>query len=487
MKRIILALAILVGGLGAASAAPICGSVPYTFINGTIADATQVNANFVGLLGCINSGAANSGVNTNITQLTGLSTPLSTAQGGTGSTNGNVPFTPPGALASGTTVQAREAAQRLNLVSDYGAKCDSSTDNSTALQNFFTDVAKGRGGYIPGCAAAVAGPPVVPYKYYYGTTIVIPSGNVDVIGDGDWNSVLQYTGISNGMNFLSVATGNLTLRFRGFGLYGTMNSGTSGMNITDVPQAIFDDVGFFNWYYCLNFSSGDFAVEVYRPHMIGCGTGGNGFGIVYGNDFSANRAIIQGGTFLGGGGYQIDIPNGEGIKLDAVDIEGSYGGIELGGGGGGGVYSVDISGYIETSGAGGNIFFLGTPGASTNVHAAVLHNLWLGTSPATNWANVQGLTLKDVTIYNYSPVALSTTSGSIENIWPLGTGSFAEAAATMTRIFPPGPLASFGVATAWPGATIFVTDATVCTTGSTITGGGTSYCTGYSNGVNWTH
>ncbi len=62
----------------------IIGSLPYTFQNGTTADATQVNANFDLVVSDVNANAAASGVNNDITQLTGLTTALSVAQGGTG-------------------------------------------------------------------------------------------------------------------------------------------------------------------------------------------------------------------------------------------------------------------------------------------------------------------------------------------------------------------------------------------------------------------
>lgn len=54
---------------------------PYTLTNGTTADANQVMANFNYVLSVANA-AANAPVNTNITQLAGLTTPLTSAQGG---------------------------------------------------------------------------------------------------------------------------------------------------------------------------------------------------------------------------------------------------------------------------------------------------------------------------------------------------------------------------------------------------------------------
>ena len=56
--------------------------VPNNFINGTIADATLVDANFAAIVAGVNANAAENGVNASITQLVGLTTPISPAQGG---------------------------------------------------------------------------------------------------------------------------------------------------------------------------------------------------------------------------------------------------------------------------------------------------------------------------------------------------------------------------------------------------------------------
>lgn len=64
----------IVGLLVASSAqAQICStSLPYTFVNGTVADGTQVNANFQAIIACVNANAAKSGVNSDITALNAL-------------------------------------------------------------------------------------------------------------------------------------------------------------------------------------------------------------------------------------------------------------------------------------------------------------------------------------------------------------------------------------------------------------------------------
>src|SRR5882724_3289621 len=76
-----------------------CPANPYTLTNGTAADATQVMANNNNLLNCANNNLAHNGTNSDITSLTGLTTPLSTAQGGTGNTTGQPSGTAGGQLS----------------------------------------------------------------------------------------------------------------------------------------------------------------------------------------------------------------------------------------------------------------------------------------------------------------------------------------------------------------------------------------------------
>lgn len=62
-------------------------TLPNILTNGTVADATQVMANFASMISQINSNAAENGSNSSITSLNGLTTPLSIGQGGTGNTS----------------------------------------------------------------------------------------------------------------------------------------------------------------------------------------------------------------------------------------------------------------------------------------------------------------------------------------------------------------------------------------------------------------
>lgn len=60
----------------------IIGALPFLLQNGTTADATQVDADFDQIVTDVNTNAAHSGTNSDITALTGLTTPLTPLQGG---------------------------------------------------------------------------------------------------------------------------------------------------------------------------------------------------------------------------------------------------------------------------------------------------------------------------------------------------------------------------------------------------------------------
>jgi hypothetical protein len=79
MKRLLLALLFTLWSPLAHAGVPC--SVPNVFLNNTIADANQVNANFTAVLDCLLN-AALAGANSDITSLNALSTPLTPSQGG---------------------------------------------------------------------------------------------------------------------------------------------------------------------------------------------------------------------------------------------------------------------------------------------------------------------------------------------------------------------------------------------------------------------
>lgn len=65
-----------------------CPANPYNLTNGSSADASQVMGNFNNVLNCADNNLAHNGSNSDITSLNGLTTPLSTSQGGSGNTTG---------------------------------------------------------------------------------------------------------------------------------------------------------------------------------------------------------------------------------------------------------------------------------------------------------------------------------------------------------------------------------------------------------------
>ena len=75
-------LAFLMLNVHEVEAAAILSSMPFTFVNGTASDATQINANFQQIVTQVNAGAAASGSNADITALNALATPLTQTQGG---------------------------------------------------------------------------------------------------------------------------------------------------------------------------------------------------------------------------------------------------------------------------------------------------------------------------------------------------------------------------------------------------------------------
>lgn len=93
------------------------GGLPFQLQNNTTADASQVMSNFNTIVSGVNSYVAKKGINSDITQLTGLTTPISPSQGGTqtyvsavattGSANAQVvaSTTPTFTLAVGARVQ----------------------------------------------------------------------------------------------------------------------------------------------------------------------------------------------------------------------------------------------------------------------------------------------------------------------------------------------------------------------------------------------
>jgi hypothetical protein len=132
MRHWLIALALLaVPGLAGA----VCPSLPYTLTNGQTADANQVMANLNSVNTCAGA-AANSGANSNITSLSGLTTPLSIPQGGTGSTTGAGAISALGGLLAANNLT--DVANELTALSNLGgtAKVNNGSDFSNLTTTF---------------------------------------------------------------------------------------------------------------------------------------------------------------------------------------------------------------------------------------------------------------------------------------------------------------------------------------------------------------
>jgi hypothetical protein len=380
-------------------------------------------------------------------------------------------------LGTDGTNAAWQLRDPINVQVDYGAKCDNSTDNSTALQNAVNaSASSGRALYIPSCSST----------YNYSTTLTITTPSV-VFGDGPQASRLKYTGTSDATSI----SGTVQPVWSSFGIQAAspQTTGTSLVNSTIGGQ--FDHMYFFNGYNCLSFTSSGWSSHVTFSEFNTCGnsTAAGGVAILYGSDKSANNAVIL-GNHIHDGWWGISAPNGFATAINYNDIEGEHQGLHLGGGTEG-LVSVDLDdNYIEGSGTAGNIFFSGTPsydsGTNTGVVGVSMENDFLGASTANNWV-VKGLVIKNLSTYNYAPFIDPTSSATVENVFSSGTGSLGWAAGSTTVILPQSTVANLPSASTYKGSSAVVTDATACTSGAAPTGGGSTICPVYSNGTSWIH
>ena len=180
-KRALLALSLL---LPAPAIAGVPCVLPFTLINGTIADATQVMANYNALVTCLGNAAA-AGVNSDITVLSGLTTPITPAGGGS-----SVFFsgTASGGTANAQTVPAL-VPNSFSLISGYQVLFNPGFTNtgamtlnvnSTGAKNVFRRTPNGTQS-LTGSEIIVSQPTLVMYD---GTQFELLSGSAEFGGFG---------------------------------------------------------------------------------------------------------------------------------------------------------------------------------------------------------------------------------------------------------------------------------------------------------------
>ena len=368
-----------------------------------------------------------------------------------GIAQGSVPFTPPGANATITTLGARVNDQPLDLISDYGAACSATfVDNTAKIQKFLDDVVlTNRMGLVPSCPAG--------QKIYFASTLhETNAGNLFLMGDGPAASVLEYygTGGGDGLDITASALGQMTVNISMLAIQSYYSgAGGSGIKIVSVPSSILTDVNAFQFATCFNYASGDYGPHVTRGYLTNCGfTDHSGGAIVTGYDASANQAKFDTVEIGGALSYAYVIPVGVAINIVSPDVEGNYGGLLLGGGSTGVSSMLIEGGYIENSGAGGNLNFIGS--GATGVTGLEINGTWLGTQNPANPANwsVGTLDLRNVTLYaqGSSPYGnspyIAAGQVTVENMTILGTAAFAAASGVITQTTDSAGIHTAGVA-----------------------------------------
>ena len=126
MRLLFWALMLLVFAASSADAT-IISSIPYNLTNGSLADATQVMGNFNTIVSDVNANSANAGANSNITSLTGLTTPLIPSAGGTAVFTGGTSTGSANAQLLATTVPGNFALTAGNIVTGIAGYTNTGT------------------------------------------------------------------------------------------------------------------------------------------------------------------------------------------------------------------------------------------------------------------------------------------------------------------------------------------------------------------------
>lgn len=181
--------------------ATIVPSIPYNLTNGSLADATQVMGNFNTIITDVNANGAHNGVNNDITSITGLTTPLTNAQGGTAFYTGSTSTGSGNAQVLGTVSPLNFSLTAGNIVSGVAGFSNS---GPATLNVAGTGVIAMRTPTSSGLAALAGGEVIAgnPYTWYYDGTYLdllnptpVPTANA-VTGPGSStnNDVATFNG-----------------------------------------------------------------------------------------------------------------------------------------------------------------------------------------------------------------------------------------------------------------------------------------------------
>jgi hypothetical protein len=209
-NRLFVILGLLLGSF-ALSQAVIVGSLPYTLTNGSTADASQVMANYNKIITDVNANAAHNGVNSDITALTALSTPLTVAQGGTAWFTGGT-----STGSANAQVTASVVPTGMTLAAGQGVCFNAGFTNTgatTLVANGLT--AKNVFRQSPSGNQALTGGEIVSGSYtcaqYDGTQYVLRTSGYLAPGVGPLTNLASATGTTPGTDLGTIATHNVNI------------------------------------------------------------------------------------------------------------------------------------------------------------------------------------------------------------------------------------------------------------------------------------
>lgn len=175
-----------------------CSSYSYTLTNGQVADATQVMANFNNILSCANNNLAKNGANSDITSLSGLSTPLSAAQGGTGQST-SIFATANTWTLNQTFAASTTSTPSINLPQGVAPSAPTNGDIWTTANGVFAR--------INGATVSLNAAPTVHVRHQRATTL----DNNETFADTTWTTRALETVVTNTVSGASLAANQITL------------------------------------------------------------------------------------------------------------------------------------------------------------------------------------------------------------------------------------------------------------------------------------